>query len=91
MATFVIYTPEGRNLDLEKLSAADFELIISLRGNIQRGDGTLLCRIPGGNNGEMFIRRINEGIYRAVHFVGGAHGPHPISLETDEHRRQKEY
>jgi hypothetical protein len=38
----------------------------------------------------MFIR-LSRGMYWAVHFAGGAHGAHEISIETDEHRRQKDY
>jgi hypothetical protein len=93
MTTYATYAPENRDLQLDKLSAADFELITSLHGEIKRGERTLICRV-NGNNGEMFVRRYasdSGDIYRAVHFAGGAHGPHPIALETVEHRRQKDY
>lgn len=91
MTTYVRFAPEDRVLDLSELSQVDYDLVAGLRGNIDRGDGTLICLMPGGQNGEMYIRRVADDIYRAVHFPGGAHGPHPVTLETVEHRRQKEY
>lgn len=92
MSTLVRYTPEDRILDLAKLSRSDYELISSLHGNVVRGRGTLICLQSSVNDqaAEMFIRLI-KGKYWAVHFRGGAHGRHEISLETDEHRRQKDY
>jgi hypothetical protein len=91
MTTFARYMPQDRVLNLARLSQADLDLVVGLRGNISRGDRVLICLMPGGGNGEMFIRKDGDDIYRAVHFPGGAHGPHPVALETIEHRRQKEY
>jgi hypothetical protein len=92
MSTLVRYTLEDRVLDLAHLSRGDYELISSLHGGVVRGQGTLICLQPSANDdaAEMFIR-FSRGKYWAVHFVGGAHGDHEISLETDEHRRQKDY
>jgi hypothetical protein len=98
MTTNILYVPTGRVIDLAKpLSPADTALIGSLRGEIQRGDRTLLCQaVRGGvGNRELFIR-INPhrepGHYTAVHFRGTpGHGTHPIEPETIEHQRQKEY
>lgn len=93
MSTLVRYTPEDRILDLAKLSRSDYELICSLHGNVVRGRGILICLQSSANDNaaEMFIR-LTKGKYWAVHFSGGAHAePHEISVETDEHRRQKDY
>lgn len=92
MTTLVLYTPEDRVLNLGKLSSADEDLITSLHGEICRRDRTLVCLEPSVNeaDAELFIRfRFNK--YEAVHFSGGGHGPHPISRQSDEHRRQKDY
>jgi hypothetical protein len=35
--------------------------------------------------------RLRGDKYWAVHFAGGAHQAHAIALESDEHRRQKDY
>jgi hypothetical protein len=91
MTTFVRYTPEDRVLDLSELSLAEYELVAGLRGNIRRGDRVLICLMPGAGDSQMYIRKDGDDTYRAVHFPGGAHGPHPLALETIEHRRQKEY
>lgn len=92
MSTLVQYTPEDRVLDLAKLSRSDYELICSLHLNVVRGQGTLIClqSSANGDAAEMHIR-LSGGKYWAVHFAGGAHGEHEISVETDEHRRQKDY
>ncbi len=92
MSTLVRYTPEDRMLDLANLSRSDYELISSLHGDVVRGQGTLICLQSSANDdaAEMFIH-FSGGKYWAVHFAGGAHGAHEISMETDEHRRQKDY
>lgn len=90
MTTYVRYGPEGRDIDLARLSAADYELIASLHGNIRRGDRILVCLQPTAGNGEMRIFMRGER-YWAAHFAGGAHGDHMVALESDEHKRQKEY
>jgi hypothetical protein len=88
MTTLVRYVPENRVLDLSSLPLADYQLITNLHGTIKRDDNILIClREPGGE-----MRVVCRGSkYFAAHFPGGAHGTHPIVLETDEHRRQKEY
>jgi len=88
MTTHVRYTPENRVLDLSRLPLSDYQLITSLHGTIKRDQGVLICLRPPG--GEMHVA-CRAGKYYAAHFPGGAHGDHPITLETDEHRRQKDY
>lgn len=90
MATYVRYVPEDRELDLARLSQTDYQLITDLHGQVRRGEPTLICLRPGGQSGEMFIRK-RGGRYFAAHFPGGGHGEHPISLESPAHRRQKDY
>lgn len=92
MTTRARYTPENREIELSDPSLADQELLKSLRGNIQRGQQTLLClQSPEGqDSAEMYIR-FRNGKYWAVHFPGGAHGPHAIGIESPEHKRQKDY
>lgn len=90
MATYVRYVPDGRELDLARLTPEDYQIITELHGEIQRGDPVLICLQPDIQNGEMFIRK-RGGRYFAVHFPGGGHGEHPISLESPAHRRQKDY
>jgi hypothetical protein len=90
MATYVRYVPEDRELDLARLTQADYQLITDLHGQIRRGEPALICLRPGGQSGEMFIRR-RGGRYFAAHFPGGGHGEHQISLESPAHRRQKDY
>ncbi|MGW0891587.1 competence protein CoiA family protein [Saccharopolyspora sp. NPDC002578] len=93
MSTQVRYTPEDRVLDLARLSTRDHQLIQSLRGSIVRGQGTLLCLESGadGAAAEMFIRRCSRGRYWAVHFVETTPCDHGDPIESDEHRRQKDY
>lgn len=92
MSTLVRYTPEDRVLNLANLSRSDYELIRSLHRRVVRGQRTLICLQSSVNDdaAEMFIR-LSGNKYWAVHFAGGAHGAHEISIETDEHRRQKDY
>jgi hypothetical protein len=71
VTTFAHYMPENRVLDLSELSQPDFDLLAGLRGHVGRGDRVLICLMPGGNDGEMYIRKDGKGIYRAVHFPGG--------------------
>jgi hypothetical protein len=91
VTAYVRYVPEDRELDLSALTADDYKLITGLHGAIRHGDPVLLCREPGAGDGEMHIRDQGRGRYIAAHFPGGAHGSHPISLESAEHQRQKEY
>jgi hypothetical protein len=90
MTTYVRYLPEDRRLDLASLAPGDYQLITELHGEIRRGEPVLLCLMPGGQDGEMFVRKTGAR-YFAAHFPGEGHGPHPIALESPEHRRQKEY
>lgn len=92
MSTLVRYTPGNRELNLAKLTSAEFQLIKTLHRHIDRGDGTLLCLESSGDSSgaEMYIR-LRGGRYWAAHFAGSGHDPHPISIESDEHRRQKDY
>lgn len=92
MSTLVRFGPDGRVLDLAKLSSDDYALIRSLHGEIRRGQRVLNClqSTASADAAEMYIRAVNDR-YWAVHFAGGAHGEHEIALETDEHRRQKDY
>lgn len=90
MTTYVRYGPEDRIIDLASLSVPDYELIASLHCNIRSGDGTLICLQRTAGNGEMRIF-MRGGKYWAAHFAGGAHGDHVVALESDEHKRQKEY
>jgi hypothetical protein len=90
LTTYVRYGPEDRVIDLASLSAADYELITSLHCNIRSGEQVLVCLQRTAGNGEMHI--IKRGAnYFAAHFAGGAHGRHAVALESDEHKRQKEY
>jgi hypothetical protein len=90
VSTLVRYTPQNRVLDLAGLSPTDYNLITGLHGNIRHGDRVLLCLRPGSGDDEMYIRK--RGVkHFAAHYPGGAHGPHPVALETDGHRRQKDY
>src|SRR5437764_10822292 len=87
-----MYTPEGRTIDLASLTAADYTLIGTLHNQIKRGDKVLVCLQGGVDRGEMYIRRDKHGRFWAVHFPGEAHGDdHAISVESYEHRRQKDY
>lgn len=88
MTTLVRYTPENRILDLSSLPLSDYQLITSLHGTIERDQSILICLRPPGGEMRVVCR---GGKYFAAHFPGGAHGRHPITLETDEHRRQKDY
>lgn len=93
MATVVLYTPEGREIDLSRLSRTDYDLVCSLHQQIRRGQRILLCQEPSATpeEQEMLIRKKN-GRYWAAHFPGGGHGcSHPVVRESDEHRRQKDY
>lgn len=92
MSTRVRFTPEERDLDLSCLSKADYSLIASLHGNIKHGQKILICQeaTVGGAEAEMYIKQL-RGRYWAVHFAGSGHRPHEIALESDEHRRQKDY
>lgn len=90
MTTYVRYGPEDRTINLASLSAADYGLIASLHGAIRSGDGILVCLQRTAGNGEMHIVKRGEN-YWAAHFAGGAHGGHVVALESDEHKRQKEY
>ena len=90
MSTLVRYTPQDRVLDLAHLSPIDYELITGLHGTIRHGDRVLICLRPGTGDDEMYIRE-RGGKHFAAHYPGGAHGPHPVVLETDGHRRQKDY
>ena len=92
MSTLVRYTPENRVLDLATLSRGDYAIISSLHGTIKRGERILICLQAGvsADTAEMHIRLIG-GKFWAVHFAGGGHGGHEIALESDEHRRQKDY
>lgn len=92
MSTLVRHTPDDRVVDLANLSQGDYELISALHGAVKRGQRTLIClQSPESDDAaEMFIR-LRGGKYWAVHFAGGAHGPHELALESDEHRRQKDY
>jgi hypothetical protein len=92
MSTLVRYTPQDRVLDLANLSRSDYDLISSLHGALVHGQGTLICLQSSASDAaaEMYIRFFRRK-YWAVHFPGGAHGAHEIALETDEHRRQKDY
>lgn len=92
MSTLVRFKPEDRVLDLAKLSQSDYELICSLHNSVVHGDRTLICLQSSvdAEAAEMYIRLV-KGKYWAVHFPGGAHGSHEVHLETDEHRRQKDY
>jgi hypothetical protein len=78
MATYVRYVPDGRELDLARLTPADYQLITDLHGEIHRGEPMLICLRPGIQNSEMFIRE-RSGRFFAAHFPGGGHGEHPIS------------
>jgi hypothetical protein len=88
MTTLVRYTPEDRLLDLSSLPLSDYELITSLHGTIKHDQSILICLRPPGGEMRVVCR---GGKYFAAHFPGGAHGPHPITLETDEHLRQKDF
>lgn len=88
MTTYVRYVPGNRVLDLSSLSAEDYRLITGLHGGIRNGDGVLICMRPGG--GEMYIKHRADK-YFAAHFPGGAHGDHPVALESPAHRHQKDY
>ncbi|MFI0470179.1 hypothetical protein ACH347_39445 [Saccharopolyspora sp. 5N102] len=93
MSTLVRYTPEDRDLDLANLSSRDYTLICSLHGTIARGQRTLICLQASRDEddaAEMFIR-MHNGRYWAAHFTGSGHGSHTIAVESDEHRRQKDY
>lgn len=92
MSTWVRYAPEDRELDLSCLARADYDLIRSLHGEIHKGQGILIClSVPSDRAaGEMYVRKQN-GMYWAVHFAGEGHGSHEITVESDEHRRQKDY
>ncbi|TDP97942.1 hypothetical protein [Labedaea rhizosphaerae] len=91
MTTDVRFVPDDRQLDLSRLSPADFALIAALHGQIDRGDRVLLCLRPAQDGAdEMYIRKRGDTFW-AAHFPGGGHGDHEIRLESDEHRRQKDY
>lgn len=92
MTTLAHYTPDGRTIDLSRLSPADYRLITSLHGEIDRGDRVLLCvNAPAGDD-ELYVRKGKVGDrYFAVHFPGGAHGDHAISAESPEHLHKKDY
>ncbi len=90
VSTLVRYTPQDRVLDLAHLSPTDYNLITGLHGTIRHGDRVLLCLRAGSGDDEMYIRRRGAKHF-AAHFPGGAHGDHPVALETDGHRRQKDY
>jgi hypothetical protein len=90
MATDVRYEPEGRELDLAHLPPTDYELVTSLYGKIKRGDWVLTCLVTGGDI-EMYVRRSKNGKFFGAHFPGEGHDYHPITRETVEHRRQKDY
>ena len=95
MTTNVRYVPENRIIDLAKpLADDDYRLITGLHGTIKRGDRILLCLLGGVVDPEMTVRRHPSRADRfvAAHFPGGGHeGGHPITPETPEHRRQKDY
>ncbi|MGW4115235.1 hypothetical protein ACWEFJ_30540 [Actinosynnema sp. NPDC004786] len=91
MTTRVHYVPEQRDMDLSDLSSADYQLITALHRQISKGDRVLLClqdALPGRD--ELLIR-VRDGKYIAAHFPGDAHDGHVIAVESDEHKRQKEY
>ncbi|WP_372665839.1 hypothetical protein [Amycolatopsis kentuckyensis] len=93
MSTLVLYTPQNRLLDLARLTERDFALISSLQYKIKRGDRILLCQRAAHEDegAEMFVR-LKKGRYAAVHFRGSAcTQTHEISVESPEHRRQKDY
>lgn len=94
MSTFVLLAPANRELDLAKLTDADFTLIKSMHGQISRGDRILLCQQAvdsGSESAEMYVKQRN-GRYFAAHFPGSACTQvHEIIQESDEHRRQKDY
>lgn len=90
MATDVRYEPEGRELDLAHLSPSDYELATGLYGKVKRGDRVLTCLVTGGDI-EMYVKRSRNGTFFGSHFPGEGHGDHPITRETIEHRRQKDY
>jgi hypothetical protein len=93
MSTLVHYTPQNRLLDLAKLTERDFALISSLQYKIKRGERILLCQraSPEDEGAEMFVR-LKNGRYAAVHFPGSeCTQTHEISVESPEHRCQKDY
>jgi hypothetical protein len=91
MTNLVRYVPMGRTLNLSSLGSADFALITSLHGTINRESGLVLECLSTGGDPAMYVWRNKDGQYWARHFPGAAHGSHEVVHETDEHRRQKEY
>lgn len=80
---------DGTTVDLSALTPSDTARIAELHGNIERGDGVLECKEPGG--GEMYLRKHGDRYY-AAHFPGAqCTADHTMTPETDEHKRQKDY
>ncbi len=93
MTTRAFYVPRGITIDFsEDLDPALHEELISLRGQIHRGDPTILA--CGTNGLPLFIRRHPAGTYHACHFPGDnpdAHDHGTLRGMGIEHRRQTDY
>lgn len=95
MTTLVRYTPQDRVLDLARpVSTEDHELIRSWHHEIKKGQRIFLCleSREDDESAELFIK-VRNGKYFASHFPGSSHrhADHEIVVESDEHRRQKDY
>ncbi|MFT7834811.1 hypothetical protein Q5530_01510 [Saccharothrix sp. BKS2] len=88
MTAHALYQPEDRVLDLSSLSDADHALIRSLAGRVDPGDRVLICLEPDDAERDELHVEFRHGRYYAVHLEGGEH---LVALESDEHKRQKEY
>jgi hypothetical protein len=95
VTTLVRYTPQDRVLDLARpVSKEDHELILRWHHEIKRGQRIFLCLESDEHDAsaELFIK-VRNGRYFASHFPGSGHThpDHEIVVESDEHRRQKDY
>jgi len=95
----VHYVPEHRDLDLGKLSGADYRVITSLHNEIKRDDRVLLCLEHGGDGAMHVVRRQATSSapekYFARHFAGEGHDrhddDHEISRKSAEHQNEQDY
>ncbi|GAA3865125.1 hypothetical protein GCM10022243_34190 [Saccharothrix violaceirubra] len=90
MTTRVLYTPDDRELDLDRLSDADHDLITSLHDLIGPDDRVLRCLAAAEEHDALYVHRVADKYFLA-HFAAGGHAPHPVVRIGDEHKRQTEY